>query len=96
MNISRSQLSGVIKTYLNNSKQIDSKRGNKAKKNCTDEVNISNDVREFARAVKLISLADDIRTDKVDELKAKINNETYNIDGKLVAEKSLKNILQMN
>ncbi|HHY71383.1 MAG TPA: flagellar biosynthesis anti-sigma factor FlgM [Thermoanaerobacterales bacterium] len=87
MNISRSQLDGIIRTYLKNSGHVKTKSTKKAPEECTDEVSLSEDVQEFARAVKLVSKADDVRIEKVEELKAEINTGTYNIDGKLVADK---------
>ena len=42
---------------------------------------------EFAKAVKLVSQVDDVRIDKINELKDRIKAGTYNIDGKLVADK---------
>ncbi len=90
MNISKSQLDGVIRTYLKNPEQIKSKTDIKSKEMQADELSISADVQEFARLVKLASMADDIRTEKVKELKTKINAGTYNIDGKLVADKIIE------
>lgn len=90
MNISKSQLDGVIRTYLKNPKQIKSKADIKSKEMQADELSISEDVQEFARLVKLASKADDIRIEKVKELKTMINAGTYNIDGKLVADKIIE------
>ena len=91
MNISKSQLlDGVMRTYLKNSEQIKTKADIKSKEMQADELSISEDVQEFARLVKLASKADDIRIEKVKELKTMINAGTYNIDGKLVADKIIE------
>jgi negative regulator of flagellin synthesis FlgM len=90
MNISKSQLEGIMRTYLNNSDHVKNKSGKKTPEKYTDEVSLSEDVQEFARAVKLVSQVDDIRIEKVKELKHRINSGTYNIDGKLVADKIME------
>ncbi|WP_213974801.1 flagellar biosynthesis anti-sigma factor FlgM [Tepidanaerobacter acetatoxydans] len=91
MNISKSQLlDGVMRTYLRNSDQIKTKADIKSKEMQADELSISEDVQEFARLVKLASKADDTRIEKVKELKTMINAGTYNIDGKLVADKIIE------
>lgn len=90
MNISRSQLDGIIRTYLENSEHVKTKSGKKAPERCTDEVSLSEDVQEFTKAIKLVSKVDDIRIEKVEELKARINAGTYNIDAKLVADKIIR------
>lgn len=87
MNISRSQLDGIMRVYLKNSGQLKDKLSKKAPKTHTDEVSLSGDVREFAHVIKLVSQADDVRIEKIEELKARIKAGTYNIDGKLVADK---------
>lgn len=90
MNISGSKLDGIIRTYLESSEHVKTKSGKKAPERYTDEVSLSEDVQEFAKAVKLVSKVDDIRIEKVEELKTRINGGTYNIDGKLVADKIIK------
>jgi len=92
MNISRSQLDGIMRVYLKNSGQSKDKLSKKAPKSHTDEVSLSDDVRDFANAIKLVSQVEDVRIEKIEELKSKIKAGTYNIDGKLVAEKIVEEI----
>ena len=91
MNISRTQLDGIMRAYQKNMESKD-KLGKKTPKAQADEVSISDDVREFANAIKLVSKVEDVRTEKVEELKAKIKVGTYNVDGKLVADKIIEEI----
>ncbi|MCG1011205.1 flagellar biosynthesis anti-sigma factor FlgM [Tepidanaerobacter sp. GT38] len=91
MNISRAQLDGIMRAYLKSSEHSKAKLDKKAP-TYTDEVNLSAEVREIAHAIKLASQVEDIRTEKVEELKAKIKAGTYNIDGKLVADKIVEEI----
>ena len=93
MNISRSQLDGVIRTYLKSSGHVKTKSGKKAPEGYTDEVSLSEDVHEFTKVIKLVSQVNDVRIEKVEELKARINAGTYNIDGKLVADKIIEEYL---
>ncbi|NLZ55037.1 MAG: flagellar biosynthesis anti-sigma factor FlgM [Thermoanaerobacteraceae bacterium] len=92
MNISKSQLDGIMRAYLKNSEHSNPKLRNKVQKALSDKVSLSDDVREFTHAVKLASQVEDVRVDKVEELKARIKAGTYNIDGKLVADKLVEEI----
>jgi len=91
MNISRTQLEGIIRLYQKSSQRTE-KLNNKTPKFHTDELSLSEDVREFANAIKLASQADDVRIDKIEELKARIKAGTYNVDGKLVADKIVEEL----
>lgn len=92
MNISRTQLDGIMRAYLENQGHSKTKLSRKTPKTYADEVNLSAEVREIAHAIKLASQVEDVRTEKVEELKAKIKAGTYNIDGKLVADKIVEEI----
>ena len=94
MNVSKSQIEVIMRTYLKNADYIKEKKAaSKQDKislgNCKDEVELSDDVKEFAETVKLALQTDYVRTEKVKELRDKINAGTYNIDGKLIADKIL-------
>ncbi|MDD4568985.1 MAG: flagellar biosynthesis anti-sigma factor FlgM [Tepidanaerobacteraceae bacterium] len=90
MNISRSQLDGAIRTYLKNPGHTKNKANEKAQGRYIDEVKLSEDAQEFTRMIKKVSQTDEVRMDKVAELKAKITTGTYNVDGALVAEKIME------
>ncbi len=85
MHVSPSHLDGIIRTYLKNTERAKSTK--KPGKGHTDAVSLSKDVKEFGNAIKSIMESDDVRANKVKELKNRINKGTYDIDGKLVAEK---------
>lgn len=87
MNISKSQLNDIMKAYLEKPAQTENRAHIKAKEAKKDEVVLSEDALNFAKLVKEASKAEDIRVDKVNELKSKISGGTYNIDGRLVADK---------
>lgn len=90
MNISKSQLNDIMKTYLKKPAQTENRAHIKAKEAKKDEVVLSEDALKFAKLVKEASKAEDIRAEKVNELKSKINSGTYNIDGKLIADKIIE------
>lgn len=87
MNISKSQLNDITKTYLEKPAQTENRAHIKTKETKKDEVALSEDALKFAKLVREASKAEDIRVEKVNELKTKISSGTYNIDGKLVADK---------
>ncbi|HHY42344.1 MAG TPA: flagellar biosynthesis anti-sigma factor FlgM [Thermoanaerobacterales bacterium] len=91
MNISRAQLDGIMRAYLKSSEHSKAKLDKKAP-TYTDEVNLSDDVREIAHAIKLASQVDDVRIEKIKELKAQIKAGTYKVDGELVADKIVEEI----
>jgi len=80
-----------MRAYLKSSEHSKAKLDKKAP-TYTDEVNLSDDVREIAHAIKLASQVDDVRIEKIKELKAQIKAGTYNVDGELVADKIVEEI----
>jgi len=91
MNISRTQLDGIIRLYQNSAQRTE-KSSKKSPKARADELSLSEDVRELANAIKIASKADDVRIEKVEELKARIKAGTYSVDGKLVADKIIEEV----
>ena len=60
----------------------------------TDSVQISQASADMAKAKEIINDQPEVRVEKVDEVKREINNGSYKVDGKKVAEKIIKeNIL---
>jgi negative regulator of flagellin synthesis FlgM len=57
-----------------------------AKEKSGDVVQLSERARLVARATELVQAAPEIRQDKVDSLKARLNAGTYNVNGQVVAE----------
>lgn len=57
------------------------------KKQSSDKVEISQKGKDIATAKKAVSEASDIRTDKVDAIKQKIQDGTYDVSVEAVADK---------
>ncbi|UQZ89291.1 flagellar biosynthesis anti-sigma factor FlgM [Deltaproteobacteria bacterium Smac51] len=55
-----------------------------------DVVQLSDRSRMAARATELATTAPDVRTDKVEDLRTRINAGTYNISGQTVADSMLR------
>ena len=58
-----------------------------------DEILISNKGKDFQAALKLAREAPDIRTNKVEDIKQKVQTDTYEVSGKDVADKVINSIL---
>lgn len=56
----------------------------------TDKVTLSSRAKEIKLAKRLIELVPDIREEKVAEIKQKIKNGTYKIDGEKIAAKLIE------
>ena len=57
-----------------------------------DQVTFFFFLKDFARAKKMLSDVPDVRTDKVEDLKACINRGTYNVQAEEVAGKILSQL----
>ncbi|ADQ45908.1 Anti-sigma-28 factor FlgM family protein [Caldicellulosiruptor kronotskyensis 2002] len=56
----------------------------------TDKIEISSEAREFQAVLNAIKQTPDVREDKVNEIKKKIDSGTYNVSGKDVVEKLIR------
>ncbi|BCS80900.1 flagellar biosynthesis anti-sigma factor FlgM [Anaerocellum diazotrophicum] len=56
----------------------------------TDKVEISSEARDFQAVLNAIKLTPDVREEKVDEIKKKIDSGTYNVSGRDVVEKLIR------
>ncbi len=86
-----------IDAYVNqvNDKQKTDTSPEKAEKNVakTDTVELSQTAKELQEAKKQLDTIPDVRMDKVEELKAQIENGTYERNSEEIAEKILKESL---
>lgn len=57
-----------------------------------DEVELSSVAKDFQAVYKLLQQTPDIRAEKVDDLKAKINSGNYNVKAEEVADKILSHL----
>lgn len=58
----------------------------------TDEIKISEKAMEYQFALQKLKNVDDVRMDKVQTIKKQIENGTYEVDSKKIAEKILQQI----
>ena len=57
------------------------------------QVDLSNTSVEYSKAAKMMETRQTERIDKVNEIKSKINDGTYQVDADQIAEKMIKGIL---
>lgn len=79
---------------LYNSSKVQ-KDNNVAKKNATDQVQISSAGLDFQAAKAAVKSVSDIRMDKVEPLKKAIQEGTYNVSSESFAEKLLQKYEEM-
>ena len=80
---------GKIKQYY---QQLKQKQNKAAKNSKNDQIAISSQAKGILTAKADLNNRPQIRTEKVADLKAKLENGNYQIDSKKIAEKMLKNI----
>jgi negative regulator of flagellin synthesis FlgM len=93
MNISRSNLEGIINLYNQNTSKLEKQKKSIQYNNYADKLSLSADAKEISKAVKKVLDAPDVRKDKVEALKLQIKSGAYNIKGELVAEKIIEECL---
>lgn len=84
------QVSGVYDKNKTVSK-VDRSTGVTGKK---DVISISEQGKDFQSALKAAREAPDIRADKVDDIKQRMQTDTYEVSGKDVADKVIKSIFE--
>lgn len=57
-----------------------------------DQVKLSEQAIEFQHALKKVKEVEEIRTEKVENIKKQVQTGTYKIDGKKIAEKIIEDI----
>ncbi|SHI38536.1 flagellar biosynthesis anti-sigma factor FlgM [Lutispora thermophila] len=93
MGINVDKIPGISKIYKNFS--VDREKGVRevsAIQGKKDELTISQKAKDYqvvSKAMKALSQVPDIREDKVNEIKQKMDKGIYDIDGKDIAEKML-------
>lgn len=89
MKILGSQFQQVTKTYQNNKIQ----RTGNSEPVKGDKVNLSREAKEISHINEILAQTPDVRMDKVNQLKAAIQQGTYELKGDKVAEKMLQSHL---
>ncbi len=84
------KIDNIFQVYNKNSgvKKINSKEMSKD----MDEIKISSKAIEFQYALQKVKDVEEMRMDKVEDIKNRIKSGTYNIEGNKIAEKILESI----
>ncbi len=98
MIISNNQVQKVLQAYYKT--KIEDKKVSVNKTDATvkqefgsDKVELSKEGREFILAMEAISKTSDIRAEKVNDIRRRIEKGTYFVEGEKVAEKIFERIL---
>lgn len=89
MKITGSQFQQVTRTYQNNKVQ----RTGSSEPVKSDKVNLSREAKEIAKINEILAQTPEVRVDKVAQLKAAIQQGTYEVKGDQIAEKMLQSHL---
>jgi len=95
MKISNDKQVGVLDTLIRSTgnKPLKETADGKAKRDVTDKVELSSRKQEVQALKEKVNAAPVVRQDKVDQIKADMKAETYNVKGELVARSMLKSTL---
>ena len=64
-------------------------------KSSSDKIEVSSEGKLLSNIIDSVKTQDEVRTDKINELKEKINNGEYKINPEQIAEKMLKNEIDL-
>ncbi|MFV0504144.1 MAG: flagellar biosynthesis anti-sigma factor FlgM [Lachnospirales bacterium] len=83
------KISSVTNTY--NVKPANQKKGSTKKQELASSgaLEVSDTFKEYQKIQKMVSGAEDVRVDKVNEIKSRIQNGTYKVDLDALANKML-------
>ncbi|MFO7153013.1 MAG: flagellar biosynthesis anti-sigma factor FlgM [Bacillota bacterium] len=90
MNVNRTGLEGLFRIYENLQKKVEKNRTERGENRAEDSVSLSSDALEIKKALGYASKVSEIRQEKVARLKEQIQKGTYNVEGRLIAEKMLE------
>ncbi len=95
MKISNDKQVGVLDTLIRstNSKPLKETAEGKAGRGVTDKVELSSRKQEVQALKERVNAEPVVRQDRVDQIKADMKAETYNVKGELVARSLLKSTL---
>lgn len=85
MGIQISNINSVYEAYSVEKLNVKGKVGKSDSKK--DTVNLSSEARDFNVATSVLSKIPDVRMDKVNKIKAQIENGTYNVTASDIADK---------
>jgi len=78
---------------LSNNRAVESRPDRPSPVRRGDRVSLSPQARELLNAQKALDAIPDVRTDKVEEIKARIADGTYRIDSEQIASKMIREAL---
>ncbi|WP_353093776.1 flagellar biosynthesis anti-sigma factor FlgM [Tissierella praeacuta] len=84
------KLDNIFQVYNKNSGGKKVKSDNKV--NDTDKIKISEKAMEYQYALQKIKDVEDIRMDKVENIKQQVQSGSYHVDGKKIAEKIIESV----
>lgn len=84
------KVDNIFQVYNKNSGTKKVKSGNGSKD--IDQIKISEKAIEFQYALQKIKAVEEIRMDKVENIKNQVQSGTYYVDGEKIAEKMLESI----
>ena len=87
MKIFNNNIQKVLNAYNKNTNTKKVKESNRFSKK--DEFSISKEAKEIQRAMKAAKNSPDIRKEKIQEIRERINSGNYNVDAKKIAEKMI-------
>lgn len=88
MNVRISNISKAYDAYAVN-KAAASRKSVQAKQK-KDQVNISNEGKDYQIAAKILKESPDVREDKIKDIKARMEAGTYNVSSSDIADKLLR------
>lgn len=83
------RIDAINRGYDIYSKQVSATSKANGKVNSKDEVDLSSQAKDFATIKKMLAKETDVREELVQDIKQRIDNGTYNVSSKDVADKIL-------
>ncbi len=96
--VSRNQVDQVLRAYIGKTGQSHptggtASKGSSEKPKGGDRVDLSMDAQELKRYVNAIARVPEARTEKVEQISAKVNSGEYYVDATDIAEKMLGRVV---
>lgn len=94
MNIQKSGFPGILKIYETYSRKENVKPEDKKEVNLKkDELVLSSEGKEFLKALEIAKKVNDVREDRVREIKEKLEKGLYTVNAEKIAEKVIEDLL---
>jgi len=93
LKIDPSRISRILNLYTGQDPQV---RSVKRKNGKVDEVVLSKEAKVFQEAMRAVKSEPDVRMDKVQEIRARIQSGQYRIDSRSIASKMVDDLLKQD